>query len=701
MSFGRLLIIIVFLGVVVNASAQNASGVKDSTGYYLLDSAKKATYVDFVKAEEYLVQTILFAERSSDSLLKAASLKQYGILNYIKGDFEKAQVKYRRSKKLYSWIDSMTQCESCKLEVANLYNNLALIESDKGNNRKAIFYHQKSEEIRLEIHDSLGLARLTYPNMSGILSNQGNYLKALEYILKALSYWELKNDKDKIANSYDQIGVIHEKRLDFRLALQYYLKALSLRKEAEDKLELSYSYNNIGVAYIQLAQLDSARRFLEKSLVLKEELFDSIGMASTYLNLGIVYENEGEYEKSLRFYKAGNDLFIRYGRSYSIIQSLINIGSVYYEMGDKANAVKNLLEANDKANELELPELEADACNLLSIVYASMNNYKQAYSYQLNYKYLSDSLLSETEVRMITKLEMQYDFNKKMLSDSLEQVEEIRNINFKNQQREAAHKEKSQRQRMYIFFIFTVLAFVIVIVIIVFRSYRLKQKTKRIELERKSVEIEKSLLRLQMNPHFIFNALNSIQSFVVSNNSRNAEIYLAKFAKLMRLILQNSRESFVCFADELETVRLYLDIESMRFPGKLEYRLNVDENIDSDEISVPPMLIQPFIENAIIHGVMPKDGKGLIVVDFELDKESIICEITDNGIGREKSGMRKEKANSDHKSIGIQVTSDRLKILEQESVNRYQVEYIDLKDDNGNSLGTKVLLQFPFRELDL
>ena len=208
----------------------------------------------------------------------------------------------------------------------------------------------------------------------------------------------------------------------------------------------------------------------------------------------------------------------------------------------------------------------------------------------------------------------------------------------------------------------------LVLAVLLFNRYKLKQKQVRIELEKKNIDIEQRLLRTQMNPHFIFNSLNSINSFITDNNSDSAQSFLSKFARLMRYILDNSRKSFVPVEDEIATLQLNMELEQLRFDNKFDFEIEVDEDIDPEFTYIPPMLIQPFVENAILHGLAGKKERGLIRVGFSANKELMHCFVEDNGIGREEAmEIKKKSGKATHRSLGMQVTKERLEILNEKT----------------------------------
>jgi two-component sensor histidine kinase len=200
-------------------------------------------------------------------------------------------------------------------------------------------------------------------------------------------------------------------------------------------------------------------------------------------------------------------------------------------------------------------------------------------------------------------------------------------------------------------------------------------------------------LSSQMNPHFIFNSLNSIQNFLVENDLRMSNKYLSKFARLMRLILNNSNETFVPLKDVISTLELYLELEQLRFNHKFDYKIDIDPKIEFDGTRIPSMLLQPFLENAILHGLLPLDNKGLVTLKLEkITDQQVKAIVMDNGVGRE---FHKGRLGKKHKSHGLRITKERLKVFESFLGNKFNLTIRDLKNEQGKPEGTHVELTLP------
>jgi len=219
------------------------------------------------------------------------------------------------------------------------------------------------------------------------------------------------------------------------------------------------------------------------------------------------------------------------------------------------------------------------------------------------------------------------------------------------------------------------------------------------QYEKELAELKMQALTAQMNPHFIFNSLNSIDYYIIKNDTRKASQYLNRFSKLMRLILKNSRSNYVSLRDDLEALKLYLEIEALRFDHKFEYKIEVDEHIDLDYIKIPPMLVQPYVENAIWHGLLHQRENGKIIVKYAFDQtnEIIKCTIKDNGIGRKKSFELKSNNHQkdNRKSFGMNITKDKIEVINYLHELNAAVEVIDLYDQEDVSAGTMVELNIP------
>ncbi|MCB0704958.1 MAG: histidine kinase [Saprospiraceae bacterium] len=220
----------------------------------------------------------------------------------------------------------------------------------------------------------------------------------------------------------------------------------------------------------------------------------------------------------------------------------------------------------------------------------------------------------------------------------------------------------------------------------------MQRQRAKVVMERKIIQSEQTALRAQINPHFIFNAMNSIQYFITENDKQNAGVYLSRFSKLMRRILDNSKKNWISLEEELAGMRHYLELEQMRFSEKFDYRIETGPDVDLYETEIPSMILQPFLENAIWHGLMRKQEKGLLRIDFRFEGDFLRCTIEDNGIGREEAGKHSRRG---HKSTGLQNVMERIHLVNAQNNTKMSVEIKDEYLEDGTAAGTRVTILFP------
>jgi LytS/YehU family sensor histidine kinase len=299
-----------------------------------------------------------------------------------------------------------------------------------------------------------------------------------------------------------------------------------------------------------------------------------------------------------------------------------------------------------------------------------------AYFYLKIFKNVSDTLSADKQLRNIQAMEWQAADDRQRAEINLLAKEKI------------IHEK--QRQILLIIIVsFALIAFLILL------SIDFKRKHERIDFEKKADDLKMQALRAQMNPHFIFNSLNSINSFILNNNKEDASRYLTKFSRLMRLMLHHSQSSLITLQEELDALEIYIEMEKLRFNNHFEYSIYVPVEIDPSSYKVPPLIIQPFVENAIWHGLMHKKSKGSLMIEFfVLDEKDIFCRITDDGIGRKNSSEKQQLPGKTYKSVGMQITKERI-FKPEKSNGVAPIKIMDLVNSDGTPGGTSVTIKLP------
>ena len=502
--------------------------------------------------------------------------------------------------------------------------------------------------------------------------------------MKSLKVCEEIGDKKGVASSYNNIGLVYFSQGNYTEALKNFLPSLKTYKKIEDKLGLGASYNNIGNVYTSQGNYTEALKNHYSSLKTKEEVGDKIGVANSYSNIGIVNERQSNYNEALKNYFISLKTYIELGNNYRVAINYISIGKLYTKLNNLIEAKKYLNEALSISKKIGSKEEIKDIYISLKEIDSLSGNWKGAFENHKLYILYRDSIFNKENTKKITQAEMQYKFDKKEIQQKFEQEKEL-----------AVRDMKISKMNYFIFILVFLVLISTVLGYFVSRKIKLQSKLKNIQLEQR-------LLQSQMNPHFIFNALSSIQNLIYMNENDTAVEYLAKLAKLIRRILENSRQEYISIDREVTMLQHYMELQSLRFKNKFDFVIETAPALLEETISIPPMLAQPFIENAIEHGIMHKEGKGNIKINFNRENDMLIFEVIDNGVGREKSALleAKSKRISKHISLATAITEERLANINKslKKKDKIKISIIDLKDDNGNASGTKVLISIPIIE---
>ena len=420
---------------------------------------------------------------------------------------------------------------------------------------------------------------------------------------------------------------------------------------------------------------------------------------------GKIYLNANQYDKAIEIFKNCSDTLKKYHPLgiYAAINYILLAGQAYDGKKDYTTALeyakKGFCLAQDKNQRLELMK----GSKILSSIYHHLGNNDSAYVYLLKYNILKDSIQNRQFLLRLDNYKGEIEVAKKEALIGL--------LNTDNKMKQQQIRQEATIEYFLIGIIFTF----ILIGIFVNRNLRLKRRNdvlakkrvegllkvqqlesekKHSELQHQATKLEMQALRAQMNPHFIFNSLSSINRFILKNETDAASDYLTRFSRLIRMVLINSEKSIISLEDELEMLRLYLDMERLRFKDSFDYAITSSNSIDAGTIFLPPLLLQPFCENAIWHGLMQKDGKGLLEVSINMQDKILHCTITDNGIGRERALETKSRTAEKEKSLGLKITTQRLALLNKEHGPGTSYKIEDLYDENNRATGTKVTLQF-------
>lgn len=582
---------------------------------------------------------------------------------------------------------------------------------------KDLHYKAKSiQYIAAEVYalNSLGI----------IYRDISNYEKALETHQKAYQLAELVNNIELEVNSLNMIGVVYRRMDAIKPALDFHKKALDIANKVEKpsqtlKASIAVSQNSMGNIYLTLKQYDLAIKEFEKSLIIEKQLNNRLGLAINYQNLGYADEAKGELELALKNYKRSLDYnnqidsevgrvicynsigqvyikqkkytdakiiieeglkkAIKLNDQFYIASAYINLGWTQMEMNSLKEAEQNLKKGLTTAENYNLKSAIVEASIKLSELYNKTGDYKAAMTYYKNAIELEKTIFNERNMQYVSDIIIKYENEAKN--------KEIQALSSENE------IVKSKLERNQKIFWFTLLGLLIIagLVLAFNRNQQLKQ-------EKQILTLEQDMLRSQMNPHFIFNSLNSIKLYIINNEKENAVYYLNKFSKLIRKILIASTEKEMTLEDELDTMKLYMNIENIRFSNEIDFQVEVDPSINTSNIRVPSLILQPFLENALWHGLSSKeDNKEILLKVTKPSEDFVTIIITDNGVGRKESSRINSNKILKRKSVGIAITKARLANFSKGYTSDYKIEIEDLYDSNGVASGTKVIVNIPVR----
>jgi len=588
------------------------------------------------------------------------------------GDYKKALICYKKALQIEEEIGIV------KNKPHHLYN-IGLIYYYTGKYREALTNFNKVYDIYSEKGDEFRILK-TLNVIALVYQQQGNYPYALKQHYKSLEIAEKLKDSSNISNSLNNIGAIYIEQENYSKALGLLKNALTIKTALKNKKGVTATKNNIASIYIKKEEIIDAIKYSNEALVLGREISAKKEIAISLNNLGFAHVSLKNYADANNYYEEAKNINISIENQEGLSNSYLGIADAYMEQKKYNKALPNALKSLKISEKLTLLNYQRDAHEMLSKIYKSKGEYKKSlYSYK-QFKILNDSLFNKESIEKITQLEYEYKYKQVLDSASIRELRLTKTVKTVNQD-----LEKSQRNLFLGVIAFLISALVLGIVIFYLKLRNEKAKTQNIAIEQK-------LLRSQMTPHFIFNSLSVLQGMILNKEDKKSMFYLSKFSKLLRITLENSRDKMVPLHQELEAVNNYLELQNLEESQSYNYTILVDVTIDKTLFKIPPMLIQPFIENAVEHAFKNiKENRKIDVQLSYLNKE-LICTITDNGIG---INAQNGNISKDKKSLATTITSERLKMLSKDFNIKGSVSIEDRQ--KYNEQGTIVTLVIPYK----
>jgi tetratricopeptide (TPR) repeat protein len=596
------------------------------------------------------------------------------------------------------------------LQLGIAYERKGFNHQSKGEDSLTIALFKKAKKVYTLINHQRRLVALTF-NTGNFYFYRSNYDKSLEYMHEALKYYKSEKDSVKMSRAYNIIGLNHLYLGDYTLSVEVFQKGLlllelTLNQDTQFYAEL---LGNLALLYEKVSDFEKALKYQKKALTIHSKNGYRVGISNAYINIGKLYSKLGTPKKALDMFIKSLKIKEQLGNKYRLANGLTNLGITYSELNQYTKAVENLEKAKSIYHELghdtnlsviykNLGDIFLDKRKLKqakvqydsSYVYAKKaedkralyiakeglseiafqnKNYKKAYIEQLEATIIKDSMLSNEKRDEYAKLKAKYEYEKEkaVLEATFEKSK-------------ALDKAKIQQQT----FIRNVSIgggiLGIAILATVLTQFR---RRKEAQLNEKIATSELQAIRAQLNPHFIFNSLNSINDYVINNEKDAASNYLVRFSMMMRKILNNSKEEEVPLEEEIAFLDNYIQLEQQRLSHKFSYSIEVANTINKANTLVPPTLFQPFIENSIWHGLSEKKENGRLTITFQKEQHTLVCIIDDNGVGIEP------KKDSNKKSFGTGSAQNRIALLNKLKGGDAQIDFKEKEQ------GIQVILRLP------
>lgn len=481
---------------------------------------------------------------------------------------------------------------------------------------------------------------LAYNDIGTIMEEQNDFPNALKTYEQAIDFAE-KDENDYLA-SIIRINIcytLHDIQ-DFEKILTIANEALAVFAEVGDHYNIALVYNMIGDAHAGLGHYDKAQQWQEKSLEIFQEYGAYERISEVYNSMGSLYLLQDKWDLSLKYYNLSLAIDDSLQNYANIAISYSNIAGVYYDLGQPDTALVLLQKSIELATEYgQLKNLMASYL-YTSEAFATVEDYESAFKYREIYENIKDSIYSIEKRKEIIRIQEEYETEKHKEQIILLEAENANVI------------ANARLNYTLLFGGLIILLFLIVLVLLYLKNVRAKAERSQAELEKSLLSLKSTALMAQLNPHLVFNILNSIQGLVANGQIEMANSYISKFSKFMRKTLQLSQASHIPIDQELIATEQYFELEQLRFGDRLKLVINND--LKSDKLEVPPLIIQPLIENAIKHGIVPTDQSGLITLSLTEDEQAYNIELSDNGKGFPKNPTFHD---------GLRISQERLKTL--------------------------------------
>lgn len=595
-----------------------------------------------------LLQTTKNVSEKQDILRRIANIYEYS------GDWDT----------YYHWVEQMLKLarqENDSSCLAEAYNKLGISSCYTGQNEQAIENFTAALEINKAMNEQASVAN-SYENLGIVYNEMGDFDKAIECQLKSVEIRKPIN-YSRLFNNYMNLSILYG-AINNAEKQGYYIdlaKHEIVSKQGINAENKAIFYNGLGDFYKEQGLNDSSIVCYRKVVRYSKEAEWNRGITSGWGSLAGIFQKMGELDSAIVYHRKSLELSEQIDECMSIAEELTALAKIYAQKNDDNKAVSYAEKALEKARSCKLLEVESRILEFIAGYYAGKGNYKQAYEHHQQFTAVEDSIRSADIINKMAELEIQHQ--------TKEKEQQIELLSAENQ---------IKNQRVILFIAISVSLLLLLATGVMFYFRKKKQNQQKQEI------LRQQLLRSQMNPHFLFNALGSIQNYMLNNNAKEAAGYLNNFASLTRAILEHSAEESILLEDEIDALHNYIKLEQMRLQHSFSYTIEFDGEVEPEFIKIPPMLIQPFVENAIKHGL--KNARGELKIRFEDCDDTLKVSVSDSGKGFDENNIQ----GKTHKSMAMAIFAKRIRLLKKKYSKKAGFDIQSFPNK-----GTKVIINIP------
>jgi tetratricopeptide (TPR) repeat protein len=597
-------------------------------------------FTDLNKAKEYLRQLRSLAEDKGPTEYFAYYHAYSAFVENQLYNYNRAIAHLQKAKVIFQEEGYNERLADLYVDFAGAYFNLNMLEESD--------MCLENATRLIKIHpDPYVEARLLY-HRAILYTRKYIFEKSIDLFLEARRLLERKGRTSPIkkyhalAQVYSGLGFIYNKVDKLQESVDAYLQVIHICETFGFGMRLAWYYLHLGNAFSSVGKYKKAGKYFRKAITETPQDPSEYAKAGASANLGQLYFIRGNYKSALAMYDYAEKIYSqREGLdddfNFSVLERYR--AQLHAELENEDKALQHYITALEYAIKSNDYKQMSAIYRDLAEFYEEHGEYQQAYEFQIKYSESREKYIDEEKARAFTEMEVKYETERK------------------------------------------------------------DRETEFLRLQ--TTELQLKALRAQMNPHFIFNSLNSIQGYITGYNPDKAAIFFAKFSRLIRNSLEYSEFDVIPLEDEVQFIEDYLELEKERFKGDFDYSINISDDVEEDIMGIPPMIIQPYIENAIKHGVREVKN-GFVKIHFSLENDdTYLCSVEDNGIGRELAAERqKEYQTKSHRSMGTMITRQRLELINQASGGELSTRTIDLIDAEGHPAGTRVEIRIPIMDID-